>query len=98
MCHVITRIVGKACVQLYQGISDDEELCLDGEGQREDEQLLVGEQHSESQQDGIYGSRSSHCGHHVQVFTHGDNARTDVYTGILRQFGHVLYVLHHLLK
>lgn len=43
--HVVARIIGKTCIQFYQGISDNEEFCLDRERQREDEQLLVGEQH-----------------------------------------------------
>ena len=54
--HVVARIIGKTCIQFYQGISDNEEFCLDRERQREDKQLVVGIQHSECQQNGVNGS------------------------------------------
>ena len=97
MSHIVSGTVGKSRPQLDCGIPDNEEFRLDGEGQREDKQAVVGKQHAERQQNGVDRSRSTYGGHHVEVFFHGDNCRTDVYLCVMAQFRHILDVLHSFL-
>jgi len=90
-------IAEETAEHLDDRIPDDEPLGLDGKQEIEIDHR-VGEQHSESQQKAIDGSRRAHGVHHIQIVAHcHDMTSAHVNTLVLRQQGRVLDVLHRFL-
>ena len=82
--------------QLDDRITDDKPLGLDGD-QEIEVNHRIGEHHAKSQQQTVYGARSTDGVHHVQVGVHRDDVATHIHRGIVGQGGGILYVLHQLL-
>ena len=58
---------------------------------------MVGKQHAESQQDGIYGPGGSDGSHHVEIFFHGDDGIPGIDTVVCGKHRFVMDVLYKLL-
>ena len=94
MCHIVAAVVRYPRKEFDKRIAYHEIFRPDGHRQGKNKHLLVGEQHAESQQDAIHGSRCPHGGHHVQVFLHGDDGIARVYPAVGGKFLGIVDVLH----
>ena len=96
MSNAVSR-ASETQVNLQRCISHHKVLRLDRKRNGKYKHLTIGKQHTESQQNSIYGSRCPHSSHQIEIFRHRNHSNSRIDPLIIDQLSGILDILHPLL-